>query len=104
MAREAYRYRFREGVELREAEDTLLLSFLAAEGIFGEARVRMDAGYAIDATINVIVVDASTLIGQVINAVFTAFISREFGRDAFNVRRVEVLPGQNGQPLQEAGR
>lgn len=97
----AYRYRFRPDIALKDAEETLVLAFLAAEGIFGQARVRMDAGYATDATINVIIVDAGTLIGQVINAVFTNFITREFGSDSFNVRRVEGLPGQT---LQEAGR
>lgn len=100
MNSQAYRFRFRPEIALKDAEDTLLLAFLAAEGIFGQARVRMDAGYAIDATINVIVIDASTLIGQVVAAIFTAFISREFGQGAFHVRRVEGLPGQT---LQEAG-
>ena len=93
----AYRYRFRPDIGLNDAEDTLMLAVLAAQGLFGEARVRMDAGYAIDPTIGVIIVDASTLIGQVITAIFTAFISREFGRGAFHVRRVVGLPGQTLQ-------
>lgn len=84
-----YRYRFRPEIAMKDAEETLVLAFLAAEGIFGQARVRMDAGYAVDAIINVIVVDASTLIGQVVVAIFTAFITREFGGDSFNVRQVE---------------
>ena len=44
----AYRYKFREGIDPRDVEDTLLLAFLAAEGIFGEARVRMDGSYSAD--------------------------------------------------------
>ncbi len=96
-----YRYRFRAGIDLKEVEDTLRLAFIAAEGIFGQARVRMDTACAVDATINVIVVDASSLIGQVVGAIFTAFITHEFGQDGFSIRRVEGLPGQT---LQEAGR
>ena len=91
MTANAYRYRFRESVDLRDAEETLHLAILAAAGIFGEARVRMDAGYAVDPTIGVIVVDASTLIGQVVACIFTAFISRKFGRGAFHVCRVELV-------------
>ena len=87
----AYRYRFRPDIDLKEAQDTLLLAVVAAEGIFGQARVRMDADYHLDPTINVIIVDADTVVGQVVNQVFTAFISREFGRGRFLVRRVELV-------------
>lgn len=93
MNAQAYRYRFRSDIALKDAEETLVLSFLAAEGIFGEARVRMNASYAVDATISVIFVDAGTLVGQVSAAIFTAFISREFGHGSFHVCRVEGLPG-----------
>ena len=89
MIREVYRYRFSRDIALGEVEDTLLLSILAAEGLFGEAQVRMDAGYAADPSIHTIIVDASTDVGQTVSAIFTAFILREFGRHAFHVRRAE---------------
>jgi len=91
MFEQAYRYRFAGQVNLRDAGETLLLSVLAAEGLFGAARVRMDIGVATDEAIGVIVVDASTVVGQVINGIFTAFISREFGPSAFSVKRVAGL-------------
>lgn len=89
----AYRYQFREGVDPRDVEDTLLLAFLAAEGVFGEARVRMDGAYNTDREARTVTVDASTAVGQIVNAVFTIFAVKEFGRDAFAVRRLvaEVL-------------
>ena len=83
----AYRYQFGKGTDLREVEDTLLLAFLAAEGIFGEARVRMDGCYCEDHNGRALTVDASTPVGQIVNAVFTAYIIKEFGRDAFVVTR-----------------
>lgn len=83
----AYRYQFREGIDPRDVEDTLLLAFLAAEGVFGEARVRMDGAYSIDRDARTATVDASTAVGQIVNAVFTAFAIKEFGRDGFTVRR-----------------
>ena len=35
MITEGYRFQFVEGVGLRDAEDTLLLSLVAAEGLYG---------------------------------------------------------------------
>ena len=89
----AYKYQFRDGIDLSDVEDTLLLAFLAAEGIFGEIRARMDGSYSQDREERTLTVDASTAVGQVVNAVFTAYITKEFGRDSFTVRRLagEVL-------------
>ena len=84
----AYKYKFHEGIDLRDFEETLLLAFLAAEGIFGEARVRMDGSYSPDHEKRALTVDASTAVGQVVNAVFTAYVIKEFGRDAFSVHRM----------------
>ena len=89
MITEGYRYQFAEGVRLRDAEDTLLLSLLATEGIYGEARVRMDAAYAVDTTLRVIAVDCATEVGQDVCGIFTSFITKEFGPDVFCVRRLD---------------
>ena len=85
MINDGYRYRFGRGVDLRDAEDTLLLALLAVEGIYGECRVRMDAAYAVDQTLGVIVVDGSTEVGQDVCGIFTAFLTREFCPRAFRV-------------------
>ena len=90
MNRIGYRYRFSRNVDLREARDTLLLALLAAEGLFGRTRVRMDAAWAEDAVLNVLVVDAGTLVGMTVCLIFTAFLTAEFGADAFDVRKVAL--------------
>ena len=89
MITEAYRYRFKEDVDLRDVEDTLLLALLAAEGIYGQPRVRMDAAYTVDKPLRVVVVDASTDVGQDVAGIYTSFIIKEFGPDAFRVRRLD---------------
>jgi hypothetical protein len=89
MPAEAYRYRFKEFVDPLAAEAALHLAIIAAEGLYGEAQVRMDAGYAIDGSIRAIVVDASTPVGQDVCAMFTHFLLRQYGTDAFDVRQVE---------------
>ena len=43
MTSSAYRYKFRDEANLLEAESTLHVAILAAEGLFGEARVRRAA-------------------------------------------------------------
>ena len=86
-----YRYRFAENVDVEDAEGTLQLAILAAQGILGEARVRMDCTYSIDPSIRAIIVDASTPVGQVISSIFTSFAMLEFGRDAVNVRPVVAI-------------
>ena len=90
MIRQAYSYKFKDTVDLEEAQDTLRLATLAAEGLFGRTRVHMDAAWATDETINVLIVDAGTLVGMTVSLIFTAFITTEFGADAFDVRRVEL--------------
>jgi hypothetical protein len=96
MSTQAYRYKFLEKVDVLDAEITLHLAIIAAEGLYGEARVRMDAGYAIDESIHTIVVDASTPVGQDVCAMFMHFLLRQHGPEAFNVRRVEGLPQRTG--------
>ena len=93
MITQAYRYKFRDGTDAADAEVTLHLAILAAEGLYGEARVRMDLGYFIDPTIGAIVVDASTDVGQDVNSMFTHFLIRQYGPGAFSVRPVEMKQG-----------
>jgi len=92
MSRIGYRYHFAKDTDRREAEDTLMLTLLAADGLFGRCRVRMDAAWAVDESINVIVIDAGTLIGMTVSLIFTAFITAEFGASAFDVRQVSLHP------------
>jgi hypothetical protein len=99
----AYKYQFRPGIGLRDVKDTLLLAFLAAEGVFGESVVRMDGGYSQDHKARTLTVDASTPTGQMVNSVFTTYVAREFGRDGFTVHRVACNecscgPGPPGRP------
>jgi hypothetical protein len=98
---QAYRYKFPEHVDILDAELILRAAILAAEGLNGEAHVRMDAAYAIDESIRAIVVDASTAVGQDICAIFTRFLIAQYGQRAFCVRCVE---GQVGCIGWEGGR
>lgn len=75
-----------------DAELSLHLAIFAIEGLFGAARVRLDASYAIDEPRRVIIVDASNEVGEALVRVFTNLLLREFGDDSLQVERVEVHP------------
>jgi len=54
---------------------------------FGEARVRMEVAYDLDTAKSVVLIDGRTGAGDAAVRIFTAFITREFGEDSFEVRR-----------------
>lgn len=83
-----FRFTFGSKAHLAEAEATLHLAVLAAEGLFGQARVRIDFAYHVATPRSTLIVDGCTPTGDAIVRVFTAFLVREFGEDGFAVRRV----------------
>lgn len=88
MNRELYRYRFDRDVPLKEAEESLLLAVLAAECLHGESRVRLDASYCFSRRKRACIIDATTEVGRDISRIFTGFAIKEFGEDAFHVKRL----------------
>lgn len=88
-ARFVYRIAFQIPVDMQAVEETLLLAILAVGCLYGEAAIRLDAGYAIDADERVVVIDASNETGRAIARVFIGFCTREFGDDTFSLARVE---------------
>jgi len=88
MNRELYRYNFDSKVPIRDVEESLLLAVLATECLHGRALVRLDASFCLDSKKRSCVVDAATDVGRAIARIFTGFLSREFGEEAFKVERV----------------
>ena len=88
MNRELYRYNFNATVPLRDVEASLLLAVLATESLHGRALVRLDASFCLDTGKRSCVVDAATDVGRAIARIFTGFLTREFGEEAFKVERI----------------
>ena len=82
-----YRYVFHPSVAMGQVSNTLFLSALAAEAIHGRARVQLDGDFRTDPVTRSAIIDATTETGQTIARVFTEFISRELGEQAFTVAR-----------------
>jgi hypothetical protein len=76
---------------MEEVEASLLLSFLAVEGLHGECQTLLDAAHAFDGAARFCVIDAGTGVGRSLNRVFVNFLRREFGEAAFKVERVAEL-------------
>ncbi len=94
-----HRFEFNEDIDLEQAEQTLHLTLFGVEGLYGPARVRLEVCYELDATAHVITVSGATDVSEAVARVFTSFLSREFGEDAFRVRAVAPpTPELTGTP------
>jgi hypothetical protein len=86
-----YRYQFIESIDIVEVRATVTLAILATESLHGESRVRLEARHEFDADRRLCVVDATGEVGRDLNRLLLGFISREFGRDSFQVARLASL-------------
>jgi len=92
MSRDVFKYEFRLPVEMTDIESSFLLALLATESLHGEAQVRLEAAHALDANRRTCAIDAGTPVGRDLNRLFVGFLRREFGDDAFRVRRAKKAP------------
>ena len=99
MTTNVYRITIDRTAKVGEAEQTLHLAILAAEGLFGAAQVRMDMAYHVDEPRQVLMIDGSTAVGSAVIRMFTSLLLHEIGREAFTVRRV---PQIHRSPLGQA--
>ena len=83
--REVRRYTFKAPIPAGDVEETLLLAVLAAEGLHGQAQVRLEAAYDFDHEQHACVIDCGSDVGRDICRIFTGFAIREYGEDAFKV-------------------
>jgi len=102
MTASVFRFEFEPSVPLVEAELTLHLAMYAIEGLYGEARVRLEASYHLDDARRSITVDGGTEVGAALVKVFTRLLIREFGEDGFHVRPVEASSVQPAQAVPSA--
>ncbi len=85
MTESLHRYTFADWVDLDDVEDTLLLAKLAAEGIHGQAEVKLQAAYSLDKRRRTCDVDGSSAVGTTIARVLTGLLTRGLGENGFAV-------------------
>ena len=102
------KFKFPEGLDREAIENQLALAIIATECTFGQAKVRISAGYCISPLRETsngekglrIAIDVSTEVGEHIAQVFAGLIIRQFGEDRFTVDRVgrqEPLKGASDE-------
>ena len=97
MKRQVYRYRFTEGIPLKEVEDSLFLAILAVEGLHGQAKVRLNAHFLMSEEKRTCVIDVGSEVGLHIALIFLCFLNREFGEDAFTVEQAKPRAEANAE-------
>ncbi len=86
-SRFARRITFNMPVDMEAVEEMLLLAILMVGCLHGDAAVRLDAGYAMDAPSRIVVVRDGTVIARAVAQVFVGLCAHEFGESAFSVSR-----------------
>lgn len=99
MPADVFRFRLALDVPLEEAEMTLQLATFAAEGLFGQARVRLDVSYHLDLPRNVISIDGTTEVGAAVVRIFTGLLLREFDEESFQVERLAPIGQHQNQEV-----
>jgi hypothetical protein len=106
VTNEIYRYSFPSTIPLDDVEETLLLAIIATESLHGESQVRLDSAHLFDREQRACVIDAHTQVGRDLSRLFTGFVTREFGANAFSVERVrqDAAASRSHEPREEAQR
>ncbi len=82
-----YRYTFKEGIRMDEVKDSLFMAAMAAESLHGRSQVHLDASFCLNEADRTCLIGAGTPVGQDIARIFTGYLEKEFGEQAFQIER-----------------
>ena len=82
-----YQFSFKRHIDINDVEDTLTLSIIGAETLYGRSRVRLDGWWCLDRQRRSCIIDGSTQVGQDIARLVTGFLTKEFGDNSFRLLR-----------------
>jgi len=83
-----YTYKFTPEIPMDAVKDSLLLAVMAVEGLKGRARIQLEARFRLERIERSCVINANTVVGDSIARIFTRFLAKEFGEQAFKVERI----------------
>lgn len=94
MSKTLYRFTFKKEHDLKEIEDTIALSILAAGCLLGEAAVRLDFGYTVGPSkatgLPTAVLGCYGDAGGCVIRIFVGMASHEYGNGSFRTMRIEA--------------
>lgn len=88
MVNQLFRYAFDPTVPIEDVEAAMVLALFGAETLHGAARTRLESAHHLDRERRLLVLDASTQVGRDLSRLFTGFLLRELGPDAFKIEQV----------------
>lgn len=80
------KFKFQESIGKEAIEDEIARAIKTAEYTFGQAKVRLHAGYL--ATNNKAVIDVSSEVGEYIAQIFIGLMTDRLGEDKFTMERI----------------
>jgi hypothetical protein len=86
MMAEICKFSFKRPLSKEAIEERIALAIVTAECVFGQAKVRLHAGYT--ATADKAVIDVSSAVGEHIAQVFTGLMIRQLGEESFTIERL----------------
>jgi len=87
--RQICKFTFRPEVPVAEVESSLLLAVVGIESLHGDTRVRLELQHVLDPESGTCVIDATTEVGRDLTRLFTGYLQREFGAEAFVVLQID---------------
>jgi len=90
MNKTIYRYQINDGILMNAVKDSLLISIMAVESLYGRSRINLEARFRLENASRVCIIEVGTQIGETIARVFTGLLIREFGELAFKVEKRET--------------
>jgi hypothetical protein len=87
MTDRAIIFTFAANVPMTEVEQTLKLSLIAAEAVYGAMRVQLQASHTIDLEQHTCVIDDSSSVGEALSLLFAGYVLREFGSSNIQIAR-----------------
>jgi hypothetical protein len=85
-----FRFSFREHVPIEDAEMTLHLAMLAAEGLFGKPRVAMEFRYELHSFESFIDINGDSEVSVAVARIYAGLLLREFGDSSFRIANIPL--------------
>lgn len=82
MKKQLYRVSFARSIQPRDIEETLVLSLIAVESLYGSTRVRMESRYHLDRDSRSCEIDTSNEVGLGLARIFIGYATLEYGEAA----------------------
>lgn len=87
MEKSVYRFSLDDSVDMALVEEILLMAVISSEGMYGRARVDLEAQYRVNPSEHTCTVSSDSEVGQAISRIFTEMLILELGEGAFKAGR-----------------